>query len=73
MCHTLVRYKLPALAVGALVWLYAGFALAGAYVDSLWADTSPELIGAGLTWLVVGAVAVVALHVYLLLRVWRIT
>ncbi len=64
-------YKRLGLLIGAIAWLYAGFALIGAYVDSLWSDPPPLLVGASGAWLLIGAVAVVWLHVHLLARVWR--
>lgn len=67
--------RAPYAALGLLLagaaWLYAGFALAGAYVDALWSDPPPQLVGASVAWIAVGAVAVVWLHVALLVRVWR--
>jgi hypothetical protein len=64
-------YAALGLLLGGVAWLYVGGALASAYADALWTDPTPLLVGASLAWAAVGAIALIGLHVYLLVRVWR--
>ena len=72
MSNATLRQPILGLAIFGLTWFVLGVVLAHAYLDALWSTPSPLLSGAGLVWLVVGAVGMIALHIHLLLRVWRV-
>ncbi len=67
-----LRQPILALALCAVAWLVLGIILARAYLEALWISPSPLLSSLGLLWLVLGALAVVALHVRWLLRIWQV-
>lgn len=67
-----LRQPILALMLFAVAWLILGVALARAYLEALWTAPSPFLSGLGLLWLVLGALAVIALHVRWLVRIWQV-
>lgn len=72
MANNTLRQPIVSLVVFALIWFVLGIAIARGFLDALWSAPSALLNGAGLAWLILGAILVVALHIRLLLRIWRL-